>query len=271
MPDLLRIFSDVHFGDRSSQVRQLAHLRPLLDGADGLILNGDTLDTRPGPDPAMTAALRAEVLDFFGREVPAVTFLTGNHDANISSQHQLDLARGKVFVVHGDILFDNIVPWSRDAPTIARLLAAELASLSLAAQNDLASRLAVWRSVAGKISQRQESERNPLKHTARLLADTVWPPWRVFRILRAWREEPARASALLRRHRPAAKFILTGHTHRPGVTRMPDGTVSINSGSFCLPLGSYVSEVSPTLLRVRRVARRRREFHLGETIAEFPL
>ena len=31
---LIRIFSDVHYGDRSSRVRSIAQLAPLLDGAD---------------------------------------------------------------------------------------------------------------------------------------------------------------------------------------------------------------------------------------------
>ena len=46
-PELIRIISDVHFADRGSRVRSLGQLRPLLEGATLLVLNGDTLDTRP--------------------------------------------------------------------------------------------------------------------------------------------------------------------------------------------------------------------------------
>src|SRR3954466_6212027 len=60
---LTRIFSDVHFGDRASRVDRLAQLRPLLDGVDQLVLNGDTMDTRPGPRPQYTSACRAEWLE----------------------------------------------------------------------------------------------------------------------------------------------------------------------------------------------------------------
>ena len=88
--ELTRIFSDIHYGDRASRVRRLAQLRPLLAGVDHLVLNGDTLDTRPGPNPDHTAACRAEVLAFFGEHVPRTTFLTGNHDANFTSEHALD-------------------------------------------------------------------------------------------------------------------------------------------------------------------------------------
>src|SRR5215212_11800756 len=72
---LTRIFSDVHFGDRASRVGRLAQLRPLLDGVDELVLNGDTMDTRPGPRPQHTNACRAEWLEFARVNVPAATFI----------------------------------------------------------------------------------------------------------------------------------------------------------------------------------------------------
>src|SRR5882672_4216711 len=136
-PAVTRIFSDLHFGDRASRAVRLAQLRPLLAGVDRLVLNGDSLDTRPGPAPEFTAALRAEVAGFFTREVAAVSFVTGNHDADISALHSLDLADGRAFVVHGDILFEQIVPWGKDAPLIARLLAEERAKLSGDIEHDL--------------------------------------------------------------------------------------------------------------------------------------
>lgn len=271
VPDVVRIFSDVHYGDRASRVRQLAQLRPLLNGVSALVLNGDTLDTRPGPDNARTAELRAEVQDFFKREISAATFLTGNHDADISTQHALDLAGGRVFAVHGDVLFDDIVPWSRDVPLVQRLIAAELAPLTATERTSLAQRLAIWRRVAAQVPQRHQSERHTLKYALRFAADTIWPPLRVLRILRAWRDEPHYAAALLRQHRPDARFILTGHTHRPGFWRMPGGIVVINTGSFCPPLGGYAVDVAPTRLVVRRVLRRAGEFHPGPIVAEFAL
>jgi predicted phosphodiesterase len=234
--DLIRILSDIHFGDRASRVHELPQLRPLLSGVTHLVLNGDTLDTRPGPFPAHTAECCAAVLDFFAREVAATTFLTGNHDPDFSARHYLDFAAGRVFVVHGDIFFEDIVPWGRDAPQIAHLIEVELRNVPAALRHDLDQRLAVFRRVAAAVPQRHQSERNPLKYLVRFLADTVWPPLRVFRILRAWREAPARAAALAQRHRPAAKFIVSGHTHRPGIWPRAGLTV-INTGSYCRPLG----------------------------------
>ncbi len=265
-----RIFSDVHFGDRASRVHRLAQLRPLLEGASALVLNGDSLDTRAGPVPADTAALRAEVLDFFAREAPAATLLTGNHDPDISSHHLSDLAAGRVLVVHGDILFDDIVPWSADASRLGALIATELAAMTPQLREQLPDRLAAWRRAAGSIPQRHQSERG-LRYLRRFAADMMWPPTRILRVLFAWREEPARAAKLLQRYRPAAKIIITGHTHRPGYWTLPDGRILINTGSFCPPFGGWLVDVGATHAVIRRIANRGGEFRPGAVVAEIPL
>lgn len=268
---LTRILSDIHFGDRASRVHRLPQLRPLLAGVDQLVLNGDTLDTRPGPLPAHTAECQAAVTEFFPREVAATTFLSGNHDADFTPHHHRDLARGKVFAIHGDIFYDDIVPWSADAPQIRRLIAEGLGRLPPAQRDDLDQRLAIFRRVAASIPQRHQSERHGLKYALHYMADTVWPPLRIFRILRAWRLAPVHAAALAARHRPTAKFVVAGHTHRPGIWRHENGVTVINTGSYCPPLGGYCVDQQDGHLTVRRVEPRRGEFHPGERLAEFPL
>lgn len=268
---LTRILSDIHYGDRASRVDRLVQLRPLLDGVSALVLNGDTLDTRAGPAPAHTAECRAAVIDFFPRLVPSTTFLTGNHDADFSPHHHVDLAGGSVFVIHGDIFFDDLVPWSRDAPLIARRIAEELRALPAEFHDHLDRRLAILRRVAASIPQRHQSERNRLKFALHYIADTVWPPLRTLRVIRAWRLAPLRAAELARRHRPAARFVLAGHTHRPGIWQSPSGICVINTGSFCPPLGGYAVDLTEDRLIVRRIDVRAGEFRPGEAVAEFPL
>ncbi|WP_414662310.1 metallophosphoesterase [Horticoccus sp. 23ND18S-11] len=268
---LTRIFSDIHFGDHASRVTRLAQLRPLLAGVDHAILNGDTLDTRPGPNPGHTAECRAAADTFFGREVSAATFLTGNHDADVSNRHHLDLADGEIFVTHGDIFFDDIVPWSKDARLIRRKIEAELRALPAGQHHDLDQRCAAFRRVAISIPQRHQSERNRLKYAWHYLADTVWPPLRILRVIRAWRDAPESAAAATQRHRPAARFVVSGHTHRPGIWRMPGGIIVVNTGSYCPPLGGCVVDVTTDRLIVRRVEARAGEFHPGDVVAAFPL
>ncbi len=269
--ELTRIFSDLHYGDRASRIRKLAHLQPLLDGVDHLVLNGDTLDTRPGPAPAHTAACRDEVLEFFPQHVPRVTFLTGNHDPDLTSHHVLDLEGSAVFVTHGDILHDDIVPWSQDAPLIRPQIAAALAALPIAQRTQLASRLTVWRSVAAAIPQRHQSESRGLRYALHFARDTVWPPLRVWRVWLTWRKETPRAAAFARTYRPDAKFFVIGHTHRPGAWTTPSGVVVINTGSFCQPFGGCAVDLAGSRVRVRRIISRKGEFRLGATCAEFSL
>jgi predicted phosphodiesterase len=267
----IRILSDIHFGDRASLVGQLRQLRPLFDGVSRLVLNGDTLDTRPGPLPAHTAACRDEVLDFFPRAVPEVTYLTGNHDADLSPHHRLELAGGQVFVTHGDIVFDDIVPWSQDAALIEEQIGRRLAAIPGAERENLDRRLLIWREVAGSIPQRHQSEQRGWKHLVHYVADTVWPPTRVWRVLRAWRDQPRLSAALVRRHLPQARFVVTGHIHRPGIWRHARGPTAINTGSYTPPLGETCVDLEPGRLMVRAIIRRGREFLPGRTIAEFPL
>jgi predicted phosphodiesterase len=268
---LIRIFSDVHFGDRASRVDRLAQLRPLLEGVDELVLNGDSMDTRSSPWPEHTRACRAELREFFRAHVPATTYITGNHDPDFSPHHLVDLAGGTVAVTHGDIVFDNMVPWGQDAAEIAHGISAALAALPAGERHLLENRFAIWRRVALSIPQRHQSEPNRWKYAFHFALDTVWPPGRIFRILHAWRTYSPRAAEFAHAHRPAAKFILIGHTHRPGVWRHPRGTVVVNTGSFCPPLGGYAVDLGPGSLVVRRVDLRAGEFRVAETIAQFSL
>ena len=269
--DLTRVISDVHYADRGSRVGSLAQLRPLFEGADSLILNGDTVDTRPHKSGQHSGELRREVLEYFGSAGTPVTFLTGNHDPDISRQHSLEFAGGGILVTHGDILFDNMVPWSKDALMIRQRVIAALAALPEDGGCRLDGRLAAFRKVAATIPQRHQAEPDPLRYAIRLAGDTVWPPQRLLSILQAWREAPGRAAALARRHRPKARFILIGHTHKPGVWKTASGIVVVNTGSFCRPFGAMAADITPERIRIRTIELRRGEFQLGRKVADLPI
>jgi predicted phosphodiesterase len=268
---LTRIVSDVHYADRSSRVRSLEQLRPLFVGATSFVVNGDMLDTRASKDPAHTEKARRQVLEFFASAGIPVTFLTGNHDPDLSEKHYLEFADGQVLVTHGDVLFDNIVPWSKEAPMIRNKIIAALAALPEGSPYGFEDRLGVFRSVAASIPQRHQSERDPLKYAVKLAGDTIWPPHQAFSIMKSWREAPGRAAALARRHRPKAKFILIGHTHRPGVWKTASGVVVINTGSFTRFLGAMGAEISSKSLKVHRIVFKKGQFHRGADVASFPL
>jgi UDP-2,3-diacylglucosamine pyrophosphatase LpxH len=269
---IIRIFSDVHYGDHASNVKRLAQLRPLLDDEiDRLVLNGDTIDTRPGPRPDYTAELAAETTAFFSTTGIPATLLTGNHDPYFTPHHYLDLAEGRVLATHGDVLFDDIVPWGKDVALTKRLMTAELERFTSTVFDRLDDHLALCRRVCAQIPQRHQVEKNPIKYWLHFASDTVWPPTRVLRVLGAWRRAPGLAAAFLRRHRPQARFVLNGHTHRPGIWRMPDGIVAINTGSFCPGPGGLVVDLLNDRLTVRRLERRNGEFYAAAVVAEFSL
>lgn len=262
---LTRILSDVHYGERASLVTDLRQLDPLLAAAPA-VLNGDTIDTRPHPEPGLVDRLRAAVAAW--AQDRAVTLLTGNHDPEITPIHHLDLAGGTVLVTHGDVVFDDIVPWSADAALARDLVARERGAF---ADPTLADLLTAHRRAAWAVPRRLKTGVPPLHAVANLLTDTVWPPLRVPRILRSWMELPGRAAAFAARHRPAARCLILGHTHRPGVWERRDGRVIVNTGSFCRPLGRLIVDVAADHAAVRRVVRRGRDFHPGALVAEIAL
>lgn len=269
--DVIRIFSDIHFGDRASSLASLTALTPLFEGATQIVLNGDTLDTRPSRNPAATLAAKVHAQEFFRRNAPPASWLTGNHDPDISDLHALEFAERSVYVTHGDILFENVVPWGRDVAMFTGRINAELERLSSSDRAILAKRFAVVRRVCATIPQRHQSERNAVKYAWGYIRDTVWPPLRILRVLQAWRETPARVEQLLEQFQLPAKVFVMGHTHRLGVTQTASGVTIINTGSFCPPNGGGVVDVSADRAVLRAIEKRGKEFRFGATLAQIAL
>lgn len=270
-PGLTRILSDLHYGDHAGRLRRLEELAPLLEGVDHLVLNGDSVDTRPSAQPTHTARCRTELLAFFAERVPQLTVVTGNHDPDLSACHHLDLAGGEVFVVHGDILYPSLVPWSRDAPVVRRRLRDEIRRAAAGTRGSLAGRAAAFRRVSASLPQRHPAGLPAWRALLSFLADTIWPPHRAALILHSWAVLPSRAARFGARHRPAAHFIVTGHTHFPGCWRPRGGPVVINTGSFTRPLGALAVDLLDGTLRVRAIERRRSHYQAGSRRAEFAL
>lgn len=252
-------------------LHDLHALSPLFEGADRIVLNGDTLDTRVSRWPQFTQELRCKVREFFGRNSPPFTFLTGNHDPDISDQHTVELADRRVYVTHGDILYEELVPWSRDARVLRERVKNGLAEIPAGTREQLHQRFAVHRRAAASIPQRHQSERNSLKYVLGFAADTIWPPTRFLHILRAWREAPQRAAAFLAREQSSARVFVMGHTHRLGITRGPNGLAVLNTGSLCPPCVAGVVDVHDDHATLRRIERKGHAFVLGATLAKIAL
>lgn len=263
----IRILSDLHYGDRISRVRSLASLRPLLAGAGRIVFNGDSIETRPGHGLRPPAALRRQFLDFMQREAPGSVLLTGNHDADISDVHYLDLLGGLMFVTHGEIIFDDLAPWSPEQPELRKSYHRHLEALDPRERVSLEARLDACKKASAQLPW---SRRRPPRAGWRRVVRIFWPPGRTLGMIRAWRQLPDRAAEMVRRHRPDARFAVVGHTHLPGIW-IRRNVVVINTGSFCPPFGGYAIDVLPDQVVVRRIRRRQGEFHPGRVVARFAL
>lgn len=262
----IRIFSDLHFGDPRSTLDDLDALAPLLRDADEIILNGDTVDTVAAHTREKLPAVRA----FFARpDLPRATFITGNHDPEISALAELDLLDGRVWVTHGDILFDDIAPWSHQAPEIRRRLAELSRGLSPAKLARPETRYRLNRLACRDVLESPHAFKTHALAGAFRLFHTLFPPRRLLAMLRAWRDTPRLAADLARAHRPRARVVVLGHTHRPGVWRCGGLTV-VNTGSFARPLGGAFVEIAGERVRVVRIARRADgAFAAGRVLADF--
>ena len=265
-----RILSDLHYGHPSSRVQRLEALRPLFAGADRVVFNGDSLETRSGPASERSAEYRERFLEFVLREAPRCTLLTGNHDADLSDHHYLDLVGGLMLVTHGEVFFDDLVPWSPDQPQIRDLYRQELAALPADVRDRPEERLAAGKRACARMKLGRDPHTRNLWQRGLRTAHFVGAPRRTWAMFRAWSEMPNRAAAFARRFRPHARFVVVGHTHRPGIW-FPGNLIVINTGSFCPPFGGYLVDVSLTAVVARRVARDRDVFRPGRVVAAFAL
>jgi predicted phosphodiesterase len=262
---LIRVISDLHYGDRSCRLRSLAELDPLFDGVDEVIVNGDALDTRAGPYPERTRQLGAEVTSYFAGK-PA-RLMTGNHDPDISELHWLPLAAGKVLLIHGDMLFDTIVPWGKDARAIQRLVAAGRAKLPPEVRGTLDAEARLFRAIAAGCKQRHQVETNPWRYLASFATDTFWPPTRVQTILKSWSEAPELAAGYARQYYPSARCLILGHLHRPGYWETADGRHVVNTGCFCRPFQAWCADIDGDRVTARKLERSPAGYRPGQIVS----
>lgn len=265
---VIRIFSDLHYRDSESRLQSLAAFAPLLAGADRIILNGDTLDSQPACARPDVAAVRS----FFTAQTVPVVFLSGNHDPDISEQAELSLLDGRVWVTHGDVLFDDIAPWSAVRAELARRIATLTRDLPAGDHDRIETRLRLNRAACLHLPETHVRTHRDLSTRVARLIHTLFPPHRLLAMIKAWCTTPARARKFVREQRPRARLVVLGHTHHPGVWRdRASGVTVVNTGTFCPPFGARFVELQGDRVKVVRIVWRRGSFHPGRIVAEFPL
>jgi len=243
-------------------------LAPLLEGVDDLVFNGDSVETRFARTRPEGQERFAQLREFVARHSPAI-FLTGNHDPDITPLHHLDLAERSLFVTHGDAFFPGLSPWSRDA--VALLKACTEALASLPAAPSLSEQLAALRRAILTLEHIGPRPHHLAKtRTLRGFLQEAWPPTRPFAMLHCWLTSARKAATFAAKHRPEARAVIMGHTHRAGIRKVGSRHI-INTGSFLPYSGRLLVDLAGEELCVRRIERRHDGFHPGIAVARVRL
>lgn len=110
----IRIISDLHLSHPGSSVIDAKQLAPLLEGVKTVIFNGDTIEERMKALRDKAASHLETLTRMCAEAGVEMVLVRGNHDPTTPSYGAIDLCAGKVFVTHGDILYRDVSPWSRN-------------------------------------------------------------------------------------------------------------------------------------------------------------
>jgi predicted phosphodiesterase len=251
------IISDTHLGRPGKATA--AMLRPVWQGVDELVINGDAAEVQIPWLRAGAVRELEKLEDLTRRDGVRLTLISGNHDAYLTDRRYLELSGGDVLVMHGDALHPAVAPWTRSAKAMHKLTARALADADPDERDTLRTRLAV----AQHVGHSEFLEEYVLSSRGE---GGVWHairrPWEVPRVLAYWRQEPGLALRFIERHTPRTKFLILGHSHRAGVWQRGGRTI-INTGAFTFPGRPWCALVSDDTLRVERLVKTRNTFERG--------
>jgi UDP-2,3-diacylglucosamine pyrophosphatase LpxH len=244
----VRILSDLHLGHRVSRIESAEQLRPLIAGAGTVIFNGDTWQELARLFFERSAEMLKDLKRICAEEGAEPVFLPGNHDPGWPGPGWVELAGGRILVIHGDALFDDGSPWSREALT-QQPEVAELWQRHQAAKDDPAARIKLAREMALLLRAREYPKGKRLWQRA---LDAINPPTRALQMLRVWTTQADAAAAFSGRYFPQAEIVIKGHFHRAGIWHQR-GRLVINLGAFMNPCPALWAEYHDGLLRCGKI------------------
>jgi predicted phosphodiesterase len=262
------ILSDLHLGHRASQIKHPDQLAPMLHGPGSVIFNGDTSEMRNPEDRLVGRKLAADLARICHQVGRKAFFVNGNHDPTVSSTNHLDLAHGAILVTHGDILFLEVAPWSRDAGHYLKKHRQILDGLGPDGYTDFEKRLLASKRASIELQLIEEPLTRGRSPGFRLLIRNCWPPWRALMIIKAWYEVPRRAANLAQIFRPKARFVIVGHTHFPVAWKVAPRVI-INTGSFVPYFGACAAIIESGRIEVRQINSCQDRFVIGKLLRNF--
>ena len=266
----IRIISDLHLAHPGSSVVDVAQLSPLLEGAKTVIFNGDTTEERLKEYRDLAAAQLEELGEMCAGAGAAMVMVRGNHDPTSPPHGSIDLCGGKVFVTHGDVLYPDVSPWSRNIQFARDARKRIERDYPPDYRDDLESALEVSRRVTLEMEVRQPQSKPGLIGKLKTMLSQAWPPSRPITILKVWFGAPRLTEQVLKKYRPGAKVFIVGHTHRPFYKRR-DGRVLINTGAFLTMSKAYAVDIVGGRLSIRHIRERDGKFALDRSVGEITL
>lgn len=243
------ILSDTHLAGNGQGAGSADALRPLWQGADELIMNGDIAELSHPTQRAGAAREVMRIQDLCEEDGVRLTFLSGNHDPLITDRRFLRLCSGEVFLTHGDMLHPAISPWTSYAKQLRELHEDALAHLDLMDRAQL-DQQAMAAAHASNIKWDHLAEHTP--PTLGPVANKFDKARKVAKVLWFWHRLPKLAAAFTQRYAPEARFFIFGHIHRAGVWRFGDQTI-INTGSYHCPRRPHAVVLDDQTLTMHRI------------------
>jgi predicted phosphodiesterase len=226
VPHQTLIISDTHLGKPGAATAE--SLRPIWQGVDELVINGDTAEVQV-PWLRGAAVRELDRLEQLTRQDGvSLTFISGNHDAYLTDRRCIQLADGRILVMHGDALHPAVAPWTRSAKALEQRTRREI---NKADQNNLDTRLDIAQHIGHSEFLREYVLSGHGENTARRI---LTRPIEVPMVLWYWRNEPGFAQRFLDEYAPQTKALIIGHSHRRGAWQLGQRTI-INTGAFMFP------------------------------------
>jgi len=234
-------------------------LGPLLEDVDRLVLAGDIWQERiAGPGKERARELFERFLALIEEQEIEVVLLRGNHDPE-SGSGVAWMADRRILVTHGDAVYHDATPWSREIGKYRDEVDAIVAKYSdrrhlAEACADRAKEIAL----AIKVVPLPK-----LPPPLNFFATALWPPSRPYEMIRVWRGMGDQGLTFLEQSGEGASVLVCGHFHQAGIWER-DGRLMINTGSFMKGSRPWCVDLCGDVLTARRLELGDGKFFPGE-------
>lgn len=255
------ILSDLHLCKRFSTIENVSELRPIWQGFDELILNGDTEESYSRKFSEKSQRATSTLIESAESDNVKVQLLNGNHDPMISNQHAITCHNDKVLIMHGHAVFPEVAPWTWYASKIKshREELIQVSGDGFDAQLE-----------ATRIASDRSAKSREVKNRPRLIEIPYRGVWCVTKILHTWWTCPTTTEQWLTKYAPKTRIVIVGHTHRAGIWKIKNKII-INTGCFAFPSHPRGVVIDGNTLQVFRIRKINNEYNLDQELGSWQL